>query len=713
MNNTNNNLIELEVEGMTCSNCALGITKFLENKGLHNVYVNFATNEVQFTQAPVQLDMNSIISGIEKLGYHVIGEKKENKIQESEKKIKLNSLEIKLLISAVFTLPLFLSMFLPIAFLHNHYVQLALCIPVYFIGVIHFGKSGLGSLRTGIANMDVLIFVGSTAAFIYSLTGTIFNLGMDYLFYETAATIITLVLVGNYIEKRSVAKTTTAIKELTEIQPQKAKQVVYDLQDAKEKIFEIPIQEIKPDTIVLVNTGDKIPLDGIIIWGEASIDESMITGESIPVDKKIDDIVIGGTILVHGTVKVKVTSELKDTTLSKIVELVKMAQVQKPNIQKLADRISAVFVPVVLAIAILTFCVSYFAIHISLYDSILRSIAVLVIACPCAMGLATPTAVMVGLGRAAKNGILLKGSTTLENFAKTTMVVFDKTGTLTNGKFTIKNFQLYSNYNKLQVLGIIHALENHSSHPIAKSLTAFSAEGETIELKNITEKKGVGIYGTDDQNRNYNIGSSNILKADSLHIHDLYITVNDQLIAGLDIEDELKAGVKSTIDYFKNAGIKTVLLSGDTEEKCVAISKELGIDTYYARQTPEDKLKKIREYSLDNNVTMVGDGINDSPALSLAQTGVSMSNATDIAMNSAQIILLSNNLEYLAIAHKLGKMTYSTIKQNLFWAFFYNVLAIPIAAVGLLNPMVAAISMAFSDVMVIGNSLRLRGRKIR
>ncbi|MBK6730735.1 MAG: cadmium-translocating P-type ATPase [Bacteroidetes bacterium] len=713
MNNTNNNLIELEVEGMTCSNCALGITKFLENKGLHNVYVNFATNEVQFTQAPVQLDMNSIISGIEKLGYHVIGEKKENKIQESEKKIKLNSLEIKLLISAVFTLPLFLSMFLPIAFLHNHYVQLALCIPVYFIGVIHFGKSGLGSLRTGIANMDVLIFVGSTAAFIYSLTGTLFNLGMDYLFYETAATIITLVLVGNYIEKRSVAKTTTAIKELTEIQPQKAKQVVYDLQDAKEKIFEIPIQEIKPDTIVLVNTGDKIPLDGIIIWGEASIDESMITGESIPVDKKIDDIVIGGTILVHGTVKVKVTSELKDTTLSKIVELVKMAQVQKPNIQKLADRISAVFVPVVLAIAILTFCVSYFAIHISLYDSILRSIAVLVIACPCAMGLATPTAVMVGLGRAAKNGILLKGSTTLENFAKTTMVVFDKTGTLTNGKFTIKNFQLYSNYNKLQVLGIIHALENHSSHPIAKSLTAFSAEGETIELKNITEKKGVGIYGTDDQNRNYNIGSSNILKADSLHIHDLYITVNDQLIAGLDIEDELKAGVKSTIDYFKNAGIKTVLLSGDTEEKCVAISKELGIDTYYARQTPEDKLKKIREYSLDNNVTMVGDGINDSPALSLAQTGVSMSNATDIAMNSAQIILLSNNLEYLAIAHKLGKMTYSTIKQNLFWAFFYNVLAIPIAAVGLLNPMVAAISMAFSDVMVIGNSLRLRGRKIR
>ncbi|HET8963300.1 MAG TPA: cation-translocating P-type ATPase, partial [Chitinophagales bacterium] len=578
---------------------------------------------------------------------------------------------------------------------------------------IHFGKSGLGSLRSGIANMDVLIFVGSTAAFIYSLTGTIFNLGMDYLFYETAATIITLVLVGNYIEKRSVAKTTTAIKELTEIQPQIAKQVIYDLQNAKEKIFEIPIQEIKPDTIVLVNTGDKIPLDGIIIWGEASIDESMITGESIPVDKKIDETVIGGTILVHGTIKVKITSELQDTTLSKIVELVKMAQVQKPNIQKLADRISAVFVPVVLGIAILTFCISYFAINISVYDSILRSIAVLVIACPCAMGLATPTAVMVGLGRAAKNGILLKGSTTLENFAKTTMVVFDKTGTLTNGKFSIKNFQLYSDYTKSQVFGIIHAMENHSSHPIAKSLTEYSAEGESIELKNITEKKGVGINGTDNQNRIYNIGSSKILKTNPSHIHDLYITVDDQLIAGLDIEDELKSGVKPTIDYFKNAGIQTVLLSGDTEEKCLAISKELGIDTYFSRQSPEDKLKIIREYSLDNNVTMVGDGINDSPALSLAQTGVSMSNATDVAVNSAQIILLSHNLEYLAMAHKIGKMTYTTIKQNLFWAFFYNVLAIPIAAIGLLNPMIAAISMAFSDVMVIGNSLRLRGRKIR
>lgn len=713
MNNTDNNLIELEVEGMTCSNCALGITKFLENKGLHNVYVNFATNEVQFTQSPLQIEMDAIISGIEKLGYHVIGEKKENKNQDKEKKIKLNSLEIKLLISTVFTLPLVLSMFIPIAFLHNHYVQLALCIPVYFIGVIHFGKSGLGSLRSGIANMDVLIFVGSSAAFIYSLTGTIFNLGMDFLFYETAATIITLVLVGNYIEKRSVAKTTTAIKELSEIQPQKAKQVIYDLHDAKEKIIEIPIQEIKPDTIVLVNTGDKIPLDGIIIWGEASIDESMITGESIPVDKKINETVIGGTILVHGTVKVKITSQLEDTTLSKIVELVKMAQVQKPNIQKLADRISAVFVPVVLGIAILTFSISYFALNISVYDSILRSIAVLVIACPCAMGLATPTAVMVGLGRAAKNGILLKGSTTLENFAKTTMVVFDKTGTLTNGKFTIKNFQLYSDYTKSQVLGIIHALENHSSHPIAKSLTEYSAEGELIELKNITEKKGMGINGTDNQNRNYNIGSSKILKTNPSHIHDLYITVDDQLIAGLDIEDELKAGVKPTIDYFKNAGIQTVLLSGDTEEKCLAISKELGIDTYFSRQSPEDKLKKIREYSLDNNVTMVGDGINDSPALSLAQTGVSMSNATDIAVNSAQIILLSNNLEYLAMAHKIGKMTYTTIKQNLFWAFFYNVLAIPIAAIGLLNPMIAAISMAFSDVMVIGNSLRLRARKIR
>lgn len=711
MNVEGQKLIELEVEGMTCSNCAMGITRFLENKGLQNVYVNFATNEVHFIQAPKAVELNSIISGIEKLGYHVAS-KQESVAGQKKIQPRFSNIEIKLLISAIFTLPLLLSMFLPIPFLHHTTVQLLLCVPVYAIGFWHFGKSGLGSLRSGIANMDVLIFIGSSAAFFYSLYGTVYHLGMDYMFYETAATIITLVLTGNVIEKRSVIKTTTAIKELTEIQPQTAKQIVYDLHDGMEKTIEVPVQKLHPGFIVLVNTGDNIPLDGTIIWGEASLDESMITGESSRVEKKLQDEVTGGTILFEGTIKVKITAELQDSTLSKIVDMVKKAQTQKPAIQKLADRISAIFVPAVLFIAACTFCIAYFVINVSAQQAILNSVAVLVIACPCAMGLATPTAVMVGLGRAAKNGVLLKGSTTLENFAKTDLIVFDKTGTLTSGDFTITQFQTYNGHLEAELKSVVNSLEKHSSHPIAKSLSHYTAGSAVLEFTDIQETKGKGISGTDKAGNKYEIGSAQIVFADEKPQHDIYITRNGKLAGGINMSDALKPGAAETIHYFKKCGIQTVMLSGDSESKCKAVSDILGMDKYYSEQTPENKLKIIEAYNRTHHVTMVGDGINDSPALTLAQIGVSMSSATDIAINSAQVILLGNNLERLPTAHSLGKLTYNTIKQNLFWAFFYNILAIPFAAAGFLNPMIAALSMAFSDVIVIGNSLRLQRKKI-
>lgn len=706
----NMKMVELEVEGMTCSNCALGITRYLENKGLQNVYVNFATNEVRFTQGDQSMDLEVITAGIEKLGYHVADKIQTNNINP-DKKRRLTVLEIKLIASAILTLPLVLAMFLPFSILHNPFFQLILCSPVYMIGAIHFGKSALGSIRSGIANMDVLIITGSTAAFIYSVTGTVNAFGMDYMFYETTASIITLVLLGNVIEKRSVHKTTSAIQALNAMQPQIAKQVHYDMLSGKELIKEVPVHQLQPGDIVLVNNGNKIPLDGVIIWGEAGIDESMVTGESTPVHKKITDSVIGGTIVIQGSAKVHITAKLDDSTLSRIIEMVKMAQVQKPSIQKLADKISAIFVPVVLVLAMLTFCIAYLWINIPLQNALLNSIAVLVIACPCAMGLATPTAVMVGLGRAAKSGILMKGSTTLENFAKTTVIVFDKTGTLTTGKFVVNNFKVFEGFEEAELKNIIYNLEKYSSHPIAESLVKYFQGTEEIAFTHIEEKKGIGMFADDENGNTYAIGTDSILNESNQLQYDIYVTINGRLAAAIDIEDGLIDGANACIRYFKKSSIKTILLSGDSEKKCKIIADKLQVDNFYSRQSPANKLEIIRKLSLTGKVAMVGDGINDSPALALAQTGVSMSAATDIAINSAQVILLGNNISLLPKAHQLSVLTYKTIKQNLFWAFFYNVLAIPIAAAGFLNPMIAAFSMAVSDVIVIGNSLRLQNKK--
>ena len=502
-----------------------------------------------------------------------------------------------------------------------------------------------------------------------------------------------------------------------ELHPVSITNISYDNEPPTLSISQpIDYEQIKAGDVLLVNTGDKIPVDGKIIWGEATVDESMITGESIPIDKMLQEELIGGTILIKGSIRMKATGVGEETILSKIIELVKRAQQNKPDIQKLGDKVSAIFVPSVLLISAATFLVSYFGFHIPLEKAIMSAIAVLVISCPCAMGLATPTAVIAGIGRAAKKGILIKGGGTLEEFAKIQTIVFDKTGTLTTGKFKIEAITPMDGYREEEIKNLLLTLEQHSSHPIARSIfEELKNSAKTIPLTEATEEKGIGIIGKLESGDEVRLGSANILRGQKPEgSHSLYMTMNDQLIATIDIRDEIKENAKQMVQSMKNMGVKTILLSGDTAANCKAVADELGIEEIYSGQLPDQKLQKITELSAQGFTAMVGDGINDAPALSQASVGISLGNATQVAIESAQVVLLkSRDLTVINHALQISKHTYLTIKQNLFWAFAYNVVAIPIAAMGMLNPMVGALAMAFSDVIVIGNSIRLKTKKIR
>jgi Cu+-exporting ATPase len=701
---SSNSIAEMKwtVEGMSCTSCATTVTKFLEKRGFKNVLVDYASGEVRFeTQVP--LNREEVIRGIESLGYHVVQKEKES----AGHPFFLSTLEGKFFFCLVFTIPLLLHMVLPFHFLHQPLFQLALCVPVFVVGLGQFGKSAWGSVREGVPNMDVLICIGSTAAFIYSLIGAVFLNNADYLFFETGASIITLVLLGNVIEKRSVKKTRTAIEALDRLQPQKAKRIDF-FGSAFEVVSEVPQPVIKPGEYFLVNTGDRVPADGDVVWGEGLVNESMITGESLPLEKKPGARLIGGTILENGSLKMRADAVGKNTVLSNIIEMVAKAQQNRPSIQRLADRITAIFVPAVLGIAALTFLLAYFVFDTSLQNAIMNSIGVLVIACPCAMGLATPTAVMVGIGLAAQRGILIKGAQTLETFASIKTVVFDKTGTLTTGKFKISQLQA-AGVTEEELKSILAGLEKHSSHPVAVSITAELQSAQPVSLLNVTEVKGISVQGTDASGNIYQAGSARILSSPPEgNQWNVFVTRNNELIGQIALTDQIRPEAKETIQSLHAAGIKTVMLSGDRIETCALVAAELGIDVFYAEVLPAEKLRLIEALRKQGTVSMAGDGINDAPALAAATVGVSLSGATQVAIDSAQIILLQNNLKLLPEALRISQATLKTIRQNLFWAFFYNTLAIPVAAVGLLKPVVAALSMAFSDVIVIGNSLRLR-----
>ena len=701
--------IELKVEGMTCSNCALSVSNYLKKEGLSDVKVNPITGEVSFT-SEADNGILKLTSGIKKLGYNVIDESKTDTVKKAS---FLSNNKKRFLFTLPFTLVLMMHM-LPMGmythWLMNPWIQIILCLPVFVTGMYFFGRSAVKSLLHGTPNMNVLIAVGALASFVYSLVGAVLNLGEHYLFFETTASIITLVFFGNYLEEASIQSTQKAVNSLTASQKVMANMIAFD-DEHKEQIFPVENIFLKTGDLVLIKNGEQVPADCKILWGDCMVNEAIITGESLPLAKTKKDFLIGGSVVEDGLVKAQVTAAGKDTVLSGIVKMVQNAQAEKPPMQKLADKISAIFVPIVLGLSLLTFLLNFFAFNISGGDSLMRAIAVLVISCPCAMGLATPAAIAVGLGRAAKLGILFKNASALESFKKIQQVVFDKTGTLTTGKFTITNFS--STINEAEFKRIVFSLEKFSNHPIAKTIAVEWKMSNPISWKNIEEIKGIGIKATDANSDSYEAGSYKLLNNDdSNRSHNIYVLKNNIQIGWIDVQDEIRPEAKEVIATLHQKNIKTILLSGDLKSKCDIIAQQLGIDEVFAEQTPAQKMEKIAALNNILPTAMVGDGINDAPALAKATLGISLSDASHIAMQSSDVILMNSGIKNLPLALGLGKHTYITIKQNLFWAFIYNIVALPIAAFGLLTPTLAALAMGFSDIVLAVNSVRLFVKKV-
>ncbi len=703
--------VNWKVSGMSCTNCALTIDKYLQEEGMQDVRVNFLGGDVSF-QLPDGINKNKIQKGIDGLGYQV----KNGNATNTKKPFFTSHLQ-RFVFCAIFTFPLMLHMVpgVHIHILMNPYLQIALTLPVFIVGMDFFGRSALRSLTKGVPNMNVLIALGAIASLVYSLYGTFTNQAADYLFYETTATIITLVFLGYWLEDKSVETTQTALKKLVTAQQSMANMIAYDDQH-QEHVFSVESSTLKVGDLILIKSGEAVPMDCKILSGEISVDESILTGEFIPVDKKIKDGLIGGSIVVNGSVKAYVTAVGEDSVLGNILQMVKNAQTEKPPVQQLADKISAVFVPVVIVIALLTILLNYTIADQTFTQSLMRSIAVLVIACPCAMGLATPAAIAVGLGRAARNGVFFKNTKSLELFKDIKQVVFDKTGTLTTGKFVIQKTELTLKGKELgleEIKRITYSLEKYSNHPLAKTISKDWKTSNEIRFNKIEELKGTGMKATDKEGNAYMAGSfQTVMHLTDDHSHNIYITKNNELLAWVDLTDEIRPESFAIMQYLKKRNIQTILLSGDKKEACEIIAKKLQINQVFAEQSPLQKLERIEALTALQPTAMVGDGINDAPALAKSTVGISLSDASQIAVQSAEVILMNNGIKNLPLALGLGKHTYLTIQQNLFWALLYNVAAIPIAALGFLSPGFSALVMGLSDVVLAINSVRLNFKKV-
>jgi len=694
---------------MDCSNCAMTITRYLEKQGVHNVKVNFASGDVIF-DTNGNANAGQLAAGVESLGYTVL----QPDTAVPARRFFLSTHLQRFVFCLPFTAVLMLHMIpgVHIHWLMDPFVQLALTTPVYLVGMSFFGRSAWKSLRNGMPNMNVLISLGATAAFVYSLYGTLIGQPENFMFYETAATIITLVFLGNYLEEASVRSTQKALNALVKSQKVMANMIAYD-DKFQEQIFPVENTRLKVGDLILVRAGERVPIDSKVLWGEAEADEAIITGESVPVAKAKKDKLIGGSILVRGTVKAQVTAVGDDTVLAHIINMVKQAQGEKPPVQQLADRISAVFVPVVIGLAAVTFLGSWFYLK-EFTPALMRSIAVLVIACPCAMGLATPAAIAVGLGRGARRGILFRNAASLESFRNIRQVVFDKTGTLTTGNFKVTAFGITDpGISEDEFRKIVYSLEKFSTHPIASSIARQWKSSSGKRWTSVQEVKGMGMLALDEKGIEWRLGSIAFSAQEAASGgHSIYLSRDGHPIGWLDVEDEIRSEAKMVVDYLRSRDIRVILLSGDRAEKCRQIAERLNIPEVIAEQTPEEKLQRITELTREAPTAMVGDGINDAPALAKATIGISINEASQLAMQSAQVVLMNQGLRKLPEALGLGRHTYITIQQNLFWAFAYNVVAIPVAAFGYLTPTFGALVMGLSDVVLAVNSVRLYVKKV-
>ncbi|BDA78011.1 copper-translocating P-type ATPase [Leptospira kobayashii] len=740
--------VTLDLYGMTCANCALRIERGLQKTpGITEARVNFAM-ETAFVKHGPEVANEDLLKIVESLGYKAAKHNSSDpSSHESEQEKEKNRLKIRFFISCLFSIPLLYTMvghfkalsWIPIpGWLLSPFFQLALATPIQFWIGFPFYKGAYRSLKNKMANMDVLVALGTSAAFGYSLAMTVLwylqtnsnpihaeHSSLPHLYYETSAVLLTFLLGGKLLETIAKHKSSLAIKSLLGLKPNFASV-------KKGNSFEeVPAEFLKPGDIIQIRPGEKIPADGIVTEGHSDTNESMLTGESFPVEKKIGDSVLGGTINGNGSLLFKATKVGDQTVLSSIIRSVEEAQTSKAPIQKLADRISSVFVPIVVCIAAIDFLICFFYLEPGNIGSALeKAIAVLVIACPCALGLATPVSLLVGTTRAAKSGILIRDAESLETAAHLKVLAFDKTGTLTEGSPIVTDYKTFGDEER-SILSKFASAESTSEHPLAKSIVEFiKSKGINMLLpKDFQSVPGGGIRARVEDDfilagkLDYLLESGGKPPEELLEIGKSWEEKGKSIVWGkLDgsksswilfaLEDKIKESSKIAIRDLKELGIEPVLLTGDLKKIAKLVADQVGITKIHASLSPNEKLDLISDFQNSIGATgMAGDGINDAPALAKADVGFAMGNGTDIAMETAGIVIVKGDLQRLVESIRISKATVRNIKQNLFWAFAYNAIGIPVAASGLLAPWVAGLAMALSSVSVVLNALRLRGRK--
>lgn len=732
-----------KVSGMTCASCAVSLESYLRPvNGIRKVSVNYPNQSVAFEYDPNKVSLATIQEKAKEIGYLILtDETKATKgsFEQIEEK-RLQTLKTKLIVSAGFSIPVFImAMFFMGKIPYENWIMMALTIPALFWAGSEFFVIAWRKLKHFSANMDTLVALSTGTAFVFSVFNTVYpayflDRGvMPHVYYESAVVIITLILLGRYLEERAKSKTSSAIKQLVGLQPKEA--VV--IRNGEEQT--IPLDDIRKGDLILIKPGDKIPVDGTVKNGESYIDESMISGEPLPVSKTKRDQVFAGTINQKGALRILAKKVGNETLLSQIIQLVEQAQASKPKIQKLVDKIAGIFVPIVIGLAILSFIVWYFfGPSPSFTYALLTLITVLIIACPCALGLATPTALMVGIGKGAQHGILIKDAQTLETAFKTDTLILDKTGTITKGKPTVTDLIWAKEHHKEELASILLSLESQSEHPLAEAIVQYLKITGTPAIQTNSFQSITGMGATVSfKGKAYMAGNEKLMTTNSVYVPEelakhanslrsdaktvVYFGSEKSVEAVIAIADEIKENAAEAIKELEQTGISIYMLTGDNQQTAEAIAKQVGIKHYQANVMPADKGNFVKKLQAEGKtVAMVGDGINDSHALAQSDVGIAMGSGTDIAMESAGVTLMQSDLQQIAKAIKLSKATMQTIRENLFWAFIYNLVAIPVAAGVLyplngflLSPMIAGAAMSLSSISVLMNSLRLKKRTIK